>query len=177
MENNEIDYPENIQLGIEIAAAAETNEASKAEELIRANEFIVLQQIDLETGEIEIDEDDNFSVVLAEVDEDMAVVCFTSLTAAESFMDEVCEELTGGTRLPAVVLEGDHLLDGLPEGIGLLINPTTEQECYFPPSCFEFEDHFDDEDDDEDESDDDEDADVDEAEEDSLPKRSDKSDD
>jgi SseB protein N-terminal domain len=150
VENNEIDYPENIQLGVEIADAAETNEASKAEELIRANEFIVLQQIDLETGEIEVDEEDNFSVVLAEVDEDMAVVCFTSLTAAESFMDEVCEELTGGTRLPAVVLEGNQLLDGLPEGIGLLINPTTEQECYFPPSCFEFDDHFtDDEDDDE----------------------------
>jgi hypothetical protein len=79
VENNEIDYPENIQLGVEIAAAAETNDASKAEELIRANEFIVLQQIDLETGEIEVDEEDNFSVVLAEVDEDMAVVCFTSM--------------------------------------------------------------------------------------------------
>lgn len=150
MENNDLDYPENIQLGVDIAAAAETNDATKAEELIRANEFVVLQQIDLETGEVEIDEEDNINVVMAEVDDDMAVVCFTSLSSAESFMDEVCEELTGGTRLPAVVLDGNQLLDGLPEGIGLLINPTTEQECYFPPSCFEFDEEYESEDEEED---------------------------
>ncbi|HAC90105.1 MAG TPA: hypothetical protein DCF63_05650, partial [Planctomycetaceae bacterium] len=51
-------YPENKQLGEEIAGAAEANDPARAEELIRANEFIVLQQIDLETGEIEVDEED-----------------------------------------------------------------------------------------------------------------------
>jgi SseB protein N-terminal domain len=139
--DEEMDLPENLALGIEIADAADQNDAGKAEQLIRANEFIVLQQIDLETGETDIDEDGNFSVVLADIEEDKAVVCFTRLSAADNFMDEVCEELTGGARLPTVVLEGDQLLDGLPDGIGLLFNPTTEEECYFPPSCFQFESH------------------------------------
>ena len=139
--NNELDFPENVQLGVEIADAADANDASRAEELIRGHDFIVLQEIDPETGEAMMDEDDRFSVVLAEVDEDMAVVCFTSMSAAENFMNEVCDELTGGTRLPTIVLEGDELLDGLPDGIGLLINPTTEEECYFSPSCFEFQEN------------------------------------
>lgn len=138
-ENHEVDYPENVQLGVEIADAADANNASQAEKLIRGHDFIVLQEIDNETGEAMVDEEDRFSVVLAEVEESMAVVCFTSLSAAENFMNEVCDELTGGARLPAIVLEGDELLDGLPDGIGLLINPTTEEECYFSPSCFEFQ--------------------------------------
>lgn len=144
--NEELDFPENVQLGVEIADAADANDASRAEELIRGNDFIVLQEIDNETGEALMDEEDRFSVVLAEVEEDMAVVCFTSLSAAENFMNEVCDELTGGTRLPVVVLEGNDLLDGLPDGIGLLFNPTTEEECYFSPSCFEFEEVDSDED-------------------------------
>lgn len=144
--NEELDYPENVQLGVEIADAADANDARRAEELIRGSEFIVLQEIDVETGEVLVDEDDRFSVVLAEVEEDMAVVCFTSMSAAESFMNEVCDELTGGVRLPVVVLDGDELLDGLPDGIGLLFNPTTEEECYFSPSCFEFQENVSEED-------------------------------
>ena len=139
--NNEEDlaYPENVQLGVEIADAADANDASRAEELIRGGEFIVLQEIDPESGEAVVDDEDRFSVVLAEVEEDMAVVCFSSMSAAESFMEQVCDELTGGTRLPAIVLSGDELLDGLPDGIGLLFNPTTDEECYFSPECFAFQ--------------------------------------
>lgn len=129
-------YPENTQLGEDIANAAEANNPERAEELIRAHEFIVLQQIDLETGEIEVDEEDQFSVVLAEVDEDLAVVCFSSYSAAENFMDTIGNDLTGGKRLPAVILDGNELLDGLPDSIGLLVNPATDSECYFMPQCF-----------------------------------------
>jgi hypothetical protein len=135
-ENPNSEFPENLTLGSEIAEAAEENDAVTAEQLIRSHEMIVLQRIDPETGQVEFDEDDNFSVVLAEVDEDIAVVCFSNFTAASSFMDSVCEDLTGGSRLPAVVLDGNELLDGLPESVGLLVDPTTENESYFPPGCF-----------------------------------------
>jgi hypothetical protein len=135
-DNSGVPFPENPTLGSQIADAAEAGDAERAEDLIRNHELIVLQRIDEETGQVEFDEDENFSVVLAEVDEDIAVVCFSNLTAANSFMDTVCEELSGGSRLPAVVLDGNELLDGLPDSVGLLVDPTTEQECYFPPSCF-----------------------------------------
>lgn len=140
------EFPDNPTLGSEIAQAAEDNDAFKAEQLIRSHELLVLQRIDVETGEVEYDEDENFSVVLAEVDEDVAVVCFSNFSAATSFMDSVCDELTDGQRLPAVLLDGNELLDGLPDSVGLLVDPTTDNECYFPPSCFsDGSDDFDDE--------------------------------
>jgi hypothetical protein len=75
--------------------------------------------------------------MLAEVDEDHAVVCFSNQEAASDFATEIGEELPAGRELPAVMLDGDTLLDGLPEDCGLLINPGTEVECYFPPGSLE----------------------------------------
>ena len=131
---------EDPKLGAAIADAAEAGDGLAAEQLIRGGDFIILQQIDPETGEVEIDEDQNFSVVLAEVDEDMAVVCFTTSDQAQSFVDGIIEEFTGGKPLPAVALDGNELLDGLPDDCGLLVNPGSVEECYFPPSCFFAED-------------------------------------
>ncbi len=126
---------ENVDVGGLIADAAESNDAVVAASIIRSGQFILLQQIDVETGEVEEDEDGNFSVVLAEVDEDTAVVCFTNSAAVASFAEEIAEDIPEGHELPTVVVDGDTLLDGLPEDCGLLINPGEETECYFPPGC------------------------------------------
>ncbi len=128
---------EHIDLGGPIAEAAEANDATVAASIIRSGQFILLQQIDMESGEIEEDEDGNFSVVLAEVDEDTAVVCFTNYTAVSNFAAEIAGEIPEGHELPAVVLEGGDLLDGLPADCGLLVNPGEDTESYFPPGCFE----------------------------------------
>ncbi len=130
------DEPDISILGSQIAQAAEEDNAAKAEELIRTGEFIVLQMVDTDQCEAEMQEGEEFSVLLAEVEEDLAVICFTDSASAESFMDQVCDDLTGGERMPANTISGDQLLDELPETVGLLVNPTTEDECYFPPSCF-----------------------------------------
>jgi len=128
---------QELDLGGLIADAAEANDSVAASQVIRGGEFILLQQIDMETGAVEEDEEGNFSVVLAEVEEDdIAVVCFTNATAAANFSKEISEDLPEGHSLPEVILDGDTLLDGLPEDCGLLVNPGTENECYFPPGCF-----------------------------------------
>lgn len=127
---------EPIDLGGLIADAAEANDAAVAENIIRSGEFIIFQQIDLESGEIEEDDEGNFSVVLAEVDEELAVVCFSSQDAADNFAKDIGRELPDGRQLPAVVMDGNMLIDGLPEDCGLLVNPGTENESYFPPGCF-----------------------------------------
>lgn len=127
----------NLDLGGLIADAAEANDSVAASLVIRGGEFILLQQIDPESGEVEEDEEGNFSVVLAEVDdEDVAVVCFTNSSAAANFSKEISEDLPEGHSLPEVTLDGETLLDGLPEDCGLLVNPGTDNECYFPPGCF-----------------------------------------
>lgn len=131
---------EHVDLGGLIADAAEADDAAVAESIIRSGQFILLQQIDTESGEVEEDEEGNFSVVLAEVDEDVAVVCFTNGEAVGRFTQEIAGDIPEGHELPTVMLEGDDLLDGLPEDCGLLVNPGEETECYFPPGCFFEED-------------------------------------
>jgi hypothetical protein len=138
-----------VDLGGLIADAAEANDATVAENIIRSGEFIIFQQIDLESGEVEEDDDGNFSVVLAEVDEDLAVVCFSNQDAANNFAKEIGNDLPEGRELPAVVMDGNMLIDGLPEDCGLLVNPGTDNESYFPPGCFLWDDDELDSDDDE----------------------------
>ncbi len=128
----------NVDLGGLIADAAESDDAALAEQIIRSGQFIVLQQIDMESGDIEEDDDGNFSVVLAEVDEETAVVCFSNEAAVSHFVNEIIQDLPEGRSLPAVTLDGHSLLDGLPGDCGLLVNPGSELECYFPPGCFGF---------------------------------------
>ncbi len=127
---------EPVDLGGLIADAAEANDATVAENIIRSGEFIVFQQIDVESGQVEEDEEGNFSVVLAEVDEELAVVCFSSQEAADTFAQEIGEDLPEGQELPAIMMDGNMLIDGLPEDCGLLINPGTDNKSYFPPGCF-----------------------------------------
>ena len=75
-------------------------------------------------------------MVLAEVDDDLAVVFFSNPQAAASFAKDISEDLPEGHSLPSVPLDGNTLIDGLPEDCGLLLNPGDETECYFPPGCF-----------------------------------------
>ena len=131
---------EPVDLGGLIADAAEANDATVAENIIRSGEFIVFQQIDMESGEVEEDEEGNFSVVLAEVDEELAVVCFSNQAAADAFAQEIGDDLPEGQELPAIMMDGNMLIDGLPEDCGLLVNPGTDFESFFPPGCFLWED-------------------------------------
>ncbi len=133
---SEIDN-EDDHLGQRVAAAAESNDAVIAQSIIRGGDFIVFQQIDMDGGDMEEDSEGNFSVVLAEVDDETAVVCFSSKSSASNFASELADDLPAGRDLPAVFLDGDTLLDGLPADCGLLVNPGAETECYFPPGCFE----------------------------------------
>ena len=136
---------EPVDLGGLIADAAEANDATVAENIIRSGEFIIFQQIDLESGEIEQDDEGNFSVVLAEVDDELAVVCFSNQEAADLFAKEIGSDLPEGRELPAVTMDGNMLIDGLPEDCGLLVNPGTENESFFPAGCVLWDDEDDEE--------------------------------
>lgn len=144
---------EPVDLGGLIADAAEANDATVAENIIRSGEFIVFQQIDMESGEVEEDGEGNFSVVLAEVDDELAVVCFSSQEAADNFAQEIGEDLAEGQELPAVMMDGNMLIDGLPDDCGLLVNPGTDNESFFPPGCFQWDEEDDEQDDEQDDED------------------------
>lgn len=131
------------KLGRKIFNAIEADDLELVKTLIRQGEFILFQQVDPDTGEVE-DEDGNFSVVIAELEEDMGVVCFTSEAIAQSFVDIAVDDLPIGEELPTVKFDGDYMLDCLPEGFGLLINATSEGEYFFPAGTFDAEENEDD---------------------------------
>lgn len=126
-------------LGGLIADAADEQDADTASNIIRSGEFIVLQQIDPESGQSEPIDEGDISVVLAEWEEETAVVCFSKMQFATDFTSEISEEIPEGRDLPAVILDGVSLLEGLPEDCGLLLNPGAETECYFPPGSLSAE--------------------------------------
>jgi hypothetical protein len=120
-------------IGERILNAATSNENVIAASLIRDNKFIVFQQVDPEQAASGTEVEGNFSVVLAEVDNSLAVVCFSEESTAANFAQEVAEEVPEGYELPAIRLDGNTLLDGLPDDCGLLFNPGSDIECFFPP--------------------------------------------
>lgn len=120
-------------VGERIHAAASHDESVIVASLIRQHEFIVFQQVDPDQPDAATEEEGKFSVVLAEIDEGIAVVCFSEQSPAKAFADEVADEVPDGCDLPAILLDGNSLLDGLPNDCGLLLNPGSEVECYFPP--------------------------------------------
>jgi hypothetical protein len=126
----------DAELGQKIATAVEEEEYAVAASLIQAGLFIVFEQIDPENEESSEDEEGNFSVVLAEVEDELAVVCFSDEAGAQNFASEVVgEDIPEGHELPAILLNGESLLEGLPDECGLLVNPGVETECYFPPGA------------------------------------------
>ncbi len=128
-------------IGEALVLAHEQNDIDAAHRIIRSHEFMVLQQFDPETGEVNENDDGSFNVVLVEVEEDTAVVAFTQEKFASEFLHDVEDELPDIENYPAVMLDGNALLDGLPEDCGLLINPGAPTECYFPPEMDEDEDN------------------------------------
>jgi len=136
--------PADDIVGDALFLAHEQGDLGEAHRIIRSHEFMVLQQFDSETGEVSKNDDGSFNVVLVEVEEDTAVVAFTQEKFASEFLHDVGDELPDAENYPAVMLDGNALLDGLPEDCGLLFNPGAPTECYFPPGLEEKEDDDDD---------------------------------
>ena len=138
------DDPADDVIGDALVMAHEQGDLTEVHRIIRSHDFMVLQQFDPETGEVSENEDGSFNVVLVEVEEDAAVVAFTQEKFAAEFLHDVEDDLPDAENYPAVMLDGNALLDGLPEDCGLLINPGAQTECYFPPGVEEDDDDDDD---------------------------------
>ncbi len=127
-------------VGEALVLALEEGEIAAVDIIIRKHDFLVLQQFDPDTGEVDENDDGSFNVVLVEVEEESAVVAFTKEKFASEFLADVEDELPDAENYPAIMLDGNTLLDGLPEECGLLINPGAPTECYFPPGFVQPED-------------------------------------
>ncbi|MEM7478199.1 MAG: SseB family protein [Planctomycetota bacterium] len=123
------------QLGQILAEAIEDDKLDIVLQKLAEAEIIVLQQIDEETGESVADEHGDVNVVLAEMDEGIAVVCFTDESYADKFSEVFADRIP--VTCPRVAVTGGSLLASMPEDCGLLINSGSEHECYLSPAFFE----------------------------------------
>jgi len=118
---------EESQDNISLAAAVEANDSQTLQQLIQSRDFTLLQSED------ESDEEGS-AALMAECDGSPVLIAFSNMETAGVFVDAMSEEF-GGQEVPAFVVDGKSLLENLPEGLGILLDPETDQCCVIPPDA------------------------------------------
>ena len=110
-----------------LIAAINERDASQLRSLMLAREFVMIS--------ISGDEDDNDSVgaLKAELGDFEVLVVFTSEQNAGVFVREMGELFENEEEVDGVVVEGDAVLEYLPEGFGMLLNPEIESASLIDP--------------------------------------------
>lgn len=104
-----------------LSAAIEDRDAPKLRQLILNGEFIL---INIQSEED--DEEDAMGALTAEIDDLPVLVAFTSERHAGAFVGAMGDLFEDSDEVQGFVVEGDALLEYLPDDYGLLVNPETE---------------------------------------------------
>ncbi len=104
----------------ELADAVANRDASALREQIVAREFILISVQEEDDGE-----DDGMGALTADVDDQPVLVAFTSEGHAERFVSAMSEIFDGSEEVEGFLVEGNALLEYLPEDYGLLFDPET----------------------------------------------------
>ena len=112
----------------ELHSAVSAGDLDKLRETILKREFVLLS-----TSKNEDDEDENVGALTAEIGQFEVLVAFTSESNAEVFVREMSDLFSEDESVDGVVVEGQAMLDYLPEGYGLLIDPELDQTSVMDP--------------------------------------------
>ena len=112
----------------EISDAVAERDAAKLRSLILTAEFVLLSVAD------EDEDDENVGALTAELEDFDVLVAFSSEKNAGDFVNEMSELFEDDEEVEGVVVEGEAMLEYLPEGFGLLIDPETEAACIVEPT-------------------------------------------
>lgn len=112
----------------QLLAAIADRDAAKLRSLILASEFVLLS-----VSEDEEDEE-NVGALTAEIGDFEVLVAFTSEQNAGVFVREMGDLFEDEEGVDGVVVEGEALLEYLPEGFGLLLNPEVEDASVMDPA-------------------------------------------
>ena len=106
-----------------LSAAVEARDAAKLRELILDGEFIL---INIQSDEEDDDDEEAMGALTAEIDELPALVTFTSERHAGAFVGAMGDLFEDSEEVQGFLVDGDALLEYLPEDYGLLVNPETD---------------------------------------------------
>jgi hypothetical protein len=95
---------------------------------ILASEFVLLS-----TSQSEDSEDENIGALTAEIEDFEVLVAFTSEENAGNFVQEMGELFAEDESVDGILVEGAAMLEYLPEGYGLLLDPELENASIMDP--------------------------------------------
>jgi len=95
---------------------------------ILASEFVLLS-----TSKAEDNEDENVGALTAEIGDFEVLVAFTSEENAGAFVQEMGELFGEDESVDGILVEGAAMLEYLPEGYGLLLDPELENSSIMDP--------------------------------------------
>jgi len=101
------------------AAIADRN-ASKIRSLLLELQFVLINIED------EDEDEESMGALTAEINEEEVLVAFTSEENAGIFVEEMSDLFTELDEVQGFVVDGETLLDYLPDDFGLLLDPETE---------------------------------------------------
>ena len=111
-----------------LTAAINDRDASQVRSQILAREFVMISI----SGEE--DNDDNVGALTAELGDFDVLVVFTSEQNAGVFVREMGELFENEEEVDGVVVEGNAMLEYLPDGFGILLDPEIESACVIDPT-------------------------------------------
>lgn len=107
-------------------------DADSLRQLLLASEFVLISVSNAdEEGD---DDDDGYGALTAEIDGFEALVVFTEEQLAGTFVRDQDDIFGEGEEVEGIVVEGDALLEYLPEGFGMLVNPEFEDASVIDPA-------------------------------------------
>lgn len=109
--------------------AVSAGDLDQVREAMFSGEFVLLS-----TSKSEDEEDQNVGALTAEIDEYEVLVAFTSEDNAKLFVQEMGELFAEDESVDGVVVEGKAMLDYLPDGYGLLVDPELENTSVLDPT-------------------------------------------
>lgn len=120
-DNSETDSAEADVLVANIVAAVEARDTSTLLQLIVAQQFVLISV----TDQADADDEEAMGAITAEVNDDEVLVAFTSEPLASEFVESMSDMFDEGDQIQGFIVEGDALLEYLPDDFGLLLNPET----------------------------------------------------
>ena len=111
-----------------LIAAINERDASQVRAQILAREFVLISI----SGDD--DEEESVGALTAELGDFDVLVVFTSEQNAGVFVREMGELFENEEEVDGVVVEGEAMLEYLPDDYGILLNPEIESACVIEPT-------------------------------------------
>ena len=109
--------------------AVTQQDAIQLRALIVGSEFVLLS-----TTKSEQDEDGNIGAITAEIGDIEVLVVFSNEQTAGHFVHESGDLFEEDEEVDGIVIEGNALLDYLPDGFGILLDPDSDEAIVIEPA-------------------------------------------